>query len=48
MLGVALRCWEWRMGSALWDELREVAWLATMIAFLSAAGVGLAVVIAAV
>ena len=36
------------MGSALWDELREVAWLATMIAFLSAAGVGLAVVIAAV
>jgi len=32
----------------LWDELREVAWLTTMVAVLSAAGVGLAVVIAAV
>jgi hypothetical protein len=35
------------MGQALWEELREMAWLATMIAFLSAAGVGLAVIIAA-
>ena len=36
------------MGPGLREELREMAWLATMIAFLSAAGVGLAVVIAAV
>jgi hypothetical protein len=44
----SVTCWEQRMGSTLWEELREMAWLATMIAFLSAAGVGLAVVIAAV
>ena len=36
------------MRQTLWDELREMAWLATMIAGLSVASVGLAVVIAAV
>ena len=34
----------WRV---LWDELREVVWLASLIGGLSAVGVGLAVVLAA-
>jgi hypothetical protein len=36
------------MRQTLWAELREMAWLATMITGLSVASVGLAVVIAAV
>jgi hypothetical protein len=35
------------MGPALCDELREMAWLATIIAGLSAASVGLAVLLVA-
>lgn len=31
----------------MWDELREMIWLASMIGGLSVAGVGLAVVLAA-
>jgi hypothetical protein len=31
----------------MWDELREMIWLASMIRGLSVAGVGLAVVLAA-
>ena len=31
------------MWTTLWDELREMAWLATMITVLSVLGVGLAV-----
>jgi hypothetical protein len=34
------------MRNTLWDELREVVWLASMVGALSIAGVGLAVVLA--
>lgn len=33
---------------AVFDELREIAWLASMVGALSVAGVGLAVVLAGV
>jgi hypothetical protein len=36
------------MSDGFWDDLREMAWLASVIGGLSAAGVGLAVVLAAV
>jgi hypothetical protein len=35
------------MWNTLWDELREMVWLASVIGGLSAIGVGLAVVLAA-
>jgi hypothetical protein len=35
------------MWNTVWDELREVAWLTSMIAGLSVAGVSLAVALAA-
>jgi len=35
------------MWNTVWDELREMIWLASVIGGLSAAGVGLAVVLAA-
>jgi hypothetical protein len=35
------------MSNTVWDELREMVWLASVIAGLSAIGVGLAVVLAA-
>jgi hypothetical protein len=35
------------MWHALWDELREMIWLASLIGGLSVVGVGLAVVLAA-
>jgi hypothetical protein len=39
----AERCGALDMWTTLWDELREMAWLATMITTLSVVGVGLAV-----
>jgi hypothetical protein len=35
------------MWNAFWDELREIAWLASVIGILSVLGVGLAVALAA-
>jgi hypothetical protein len=35
------------MRNTLWDELREMVWLASMIGALSVLGVGLAIVLAA-
>ena len=35
------------MRNTIWDELREMVWLASVIGGLSAAGVGLAVALAA-
>jgi hypothetical protein len=35
------------MWETFWDELREIIWLASVIGGLSAAGVGLAVALAA-
>jgi hypothetical protein len=36
-----------RMKYTLWDELREIAWLASVVGALSVVGVGLAVALAA-
>ena len=35
------------MWNTVWDELREVVWLASLVGGLSVAGVGLAVALAA-
>jgi hypothetical protein len=37
-----------RMPNKLWDELREMVWLVMVIGVLSAAGVGLAIALAAI
>jgi hypothetical protein len=42
------RCKSANMWITLWYELREIAWLASVVTGLSLAGVGLAVVVAAV
>ena len=42
-----IECGSAHMWNTLWDELREMVWLASVIGGLSAIGVGLAVVLAA-
>ena len=45
---VKLVCEGVRMYSTAWDELREIAWLASMISGLSLLGIGLAIALAVV